>query len=271
MGVVAGEMPAAFEMEALKAQFVVARTYTVRRMRQFGGTGGCPQHPDADVCADFNHSQAYMTLDELRQKIGKLSAESFWRRLAQAQEETAGQVLTYHGELIDALYHAVSGRTTESAEDYFMNPVPYLVSVDDKWGAQSPKLVAQKRFVPDQFAQALAPQGKQPPTLAVTAAARTGRSPVEVTARTASGRVKTVRVGDLTLTGREFRERLGLRSTDFRVFVQEGELVVETFGDGHGVGMSQYGADGMARAGKSYKEILAHYYSGVVLSRLYES
>lgn len=268
--VVAGEMPPEFEMEALKAQFVVARTYTVRRMKQFGGSGGCPHHPEADVCADFNTSQAFMTLDELTQKHGKLTGQGFWRRLSQAQAETAGQVLTYQGELIDALYHAVSGRKTENSADYFTAAHPYLVSVDDQWGTHSPRLVTQKRFAPDEFARALAPQGRQPPTLAVTAAARTGRSPVQVTERTAAGRVKRVRVGDLTLTGREFRERLGLRSTDFRVFLEGGELVVETHGDGHGVGMSQYGADGMARVGKSYQEILAHYYKGVTLSRLFE-
>lgn len=269
--VVAGEMPAEFEMEAIKAQFVVARTYTVRRMKQFGGTGGCPDHPEADVCADFSTSQAFVTLDELIQKHGKLTAQSFWRRLSQAQVETAGQVLTYQGELIDALYHAVSGKKTENAAEYFKAAHPYLVPVDDQWGAHSPKFVSQKRFTPDAFAKALVPAGKQPPVLAVTAATKAGKAPVQITARTESGRVKTVKVGDLTLTGREFRERLGLRSADFRVFLENGELVVETYGDGHGVGMSQYGADGMARAGKKYQEILVHYYKGVTLSRLFES
>lgn len=267
--VVAGEMPPEFEMEALKAQFVVARTYTVRRMKQFGGKGGCPLHPEADVCADYSTNQAYMGPDELARKHGKLTANSFWRRLAQAQSETAGQVLTYKGELIDALYHAVSGRVTENAGDYFANSLPYLVSVDDRWGAHSPKLVAQKHFTAEEFAAALAPDGKAP-ILAVAAAARTGRSPVQITARTATGRVKTVKVGDLSVTGREFRDRLGLQSTDFRVYLQGGDLVVETHGYGHGVGMSQYGADGMAQAGKSYQEILSHYYQGVTLGRLFE-
>lgn len=267
--VVAGEMPPEFEMEALKAQFVVARTYTALRMKQFGGKGGCPLQPEADVCADYATNQAYLTADELTTKHGKLTANSFWRRLAEAQAATAGQVLTYKGELIDALYHAVSGRATENAADYFTNSVPYLVSVDDQWGAHSPKLVTQKRFTPEEFARALG-NGSQGPTLAVTAAAKAGRSPVQVTARTATGRVKTVQISDLSLTGREFRERLGLRSTDFRVFLQDGTLVVETHGDGHGVGMSQYGADGMARAGKTYAEILTHYYRGVTLSRLFE-
>ncbi|MFZ5827446.1 MAG: stage II sporulation protein D [Bacillota bacterium] len=267
--VVAGEMPPEFEMEALKAQFVVARTYTVRRMKQFNGKGGCPQQPEADVCADYATHQAYVTPDELVKKHGKLTASSFWRRLAEAQAATAGQVLTYKGELIDALYHAVSGRATENAADYFTQPLPYLVSVDDRWGAHSPKLITQTRFSPEAFARALR-GGSNGSTLAVTAATKTGRSPVQITARTETGRVKRVQVGELTLTGREFRERLGLRSTDFRVFLQGGELVIETHGDGHGVGMSQYGADGMARAGKTYEEILTHYYKGVTLSRLFE-
>ncbi|MEW8976975.1 MAG: stage II sporulation protein D [Symbiobacterium sp.] len=269
-GVVAAEMPAHFSMEALKAQFVVARTYTVRRMRQFGGSGGCPLQPEADVCADYRTSQAYMTREQLAERYGPAQAEEFWSRLSVAQAETEGEVLTYQGEVIDALYHAVSGRMTESAGDYFDTDLPYLVPVDDTWGADAPRLVEQRRFTPEDFAQALAPAGGDP-VLAVTAAARAGLSPVQVTARTAGGRVKEVAIGNLTMTGREFRERLGLRSTDFRVFWQDGHVVVETFGDGHGVGMSQYGAEGMARAGKTYREILTHYYTGVSLNRLFDT
>jgi len=268
-GVVAGEMPPEFEMEAIKAQFIVARTYTVRRMRQFGGQGGCPLNPAADVCADFSTNQAFMNRDTLVARHGKLVAESFWRRLERAQAETSGLVLTHKGVLIDPLYHGVSGKATENAEEYFANPAPYLVSVDDHWGADAPRLVQQTHFSPDAFALALG--GEIPPTLAVTTATGAGRSPVQVTARTATGRVKTVKVGELTLTGREFRERLGLPSTDFRVFLQDGKVVVETVGNGHGVGMSQYGANGMARAGKQSTEILTHYYQGVTISRLFES
>lgn len=269
-GVVAAEMPAHFDMEALKAQFVVARTYTVRRMRQFGGTGGCPLHPEADVCADFRTSQAYMSREQLVQKYGPAAADDFWGRLSLAQAGTEGEVLTYGGELIDALYHAVSGRMTESVGDYFSTDLPYLAPVDDTWGADAPRLVEQRRFTPEAFARAVA-QGGEDPVLAVTAAARAGLPPVQVTARTASGRVKEVVIGDLTLSGRAFRERLGLRSTDFRVYWQDGDLVVETHGDGHGVGMSQYGAQGMALAGKTYREILTHYYTGVSLNRLFET
>ncbi|WP_374713158.1 stage II sporulation protein D [Symbiobacterium terraclitae] len=269
-GVVAAEMPADFAMEALKAQFVVARTYTVRRMRQFGGQGGCPLHPEADVCADHRTSQAYMSRDALVQKYGPAAAADFWARLSLAQAETEGEVLTYQGELIDALYHAVSGRMTESAGEYFSTHLPYLVPVDDTWGADAPRLVEQRRFTPEAFARAVAAGGEEP-VLAVTAAARAGLPPVQVTARTAGGRVKEVAIGDITLSGRAFRERLGLRSTDFRVFWQDGEVVVETHGDGHGVGMSQYGAQGMARAGKTYREILTHYYTGVSLNRLFET
>jgi len=178
-------------------------------------------------------------------------------------------VLTYEGELIDALYHAVSGRMTESAGDYFATDLPYLVPVDDTWGAAAPRLLEERRFSPEAFALALG-LGSEGPALAVEAAARAGLPPVQVTGRTAGGRVKAVTIGDTTLSGRQVRERLGLRSTDFRIFWEDGQVVVETFGDGHGVGMSQYGAQGMARAGKTYEEILTHYYTGVELSRLFE-
>lgn len=268
-GVVAAEMPAEFAPEALKAQFVVARTYVVRRMHQFGGKGGCPPSPAADICADPRYSQAYISKEELIERHGALAANSYWKLLEQAGAETAGQVLTYAGELIDPLYHSVSGRKTENAEEYFTQALPYLVAVSDQWGADSPRLVARKRFAPEVFARSLVKAGQEPPILTVTAAARSGASPVTIADRTSTGRVKTVRVGDLTLTGREFRERLGLASSDFRVTLEDGEVVVETHGYGHGVGMSQYGADGMARAGKKYPEILHHYYTGVKLTHLF--
>ncbi len=258
-GVVAAEMPADFETEALKAQMVAARTYTVRRMQQFvgPGKGGCPLNPEADVCADFNTSQAYTTKQELASRLqSEAAADALWKRLDLAETETSGLVLRYGGELIDPLYHAVSGRKTEDAAAYYNKSVPYLKSVSDAWGAYSPKLVKTQRLKPEAVAKMLGVKEPSPV--------------VKIMEKTSSGRVKTIKVGEKSFTGREFREKLALSSTDFTVAQQNGELVITTYGDGHGVGMSQYGANGMAMEGKSYQEILKHYYTGIQISRIYD-
>ncbi len=267
IGVVAAEMPSTFENEALKAQLVAARTYAVRRMQQFVGPGkdGCPLNAQADVCADPASGQAHTTQPELESRIGRLAALAYWRRLSEAQLGTAGMVLTYRGELIDPLYHAVSGRSTEDAGEYFGQSVPYLKSVDDRWGGDAPRLVEKKSFSLEEFFRVAV--GTDQDAAVQTAAGAS--NPVRVMAHTAAGRVKSVKVGDRTLTGREFRDRLGLRSTDFTVLAQDGTVVIQTHGYGHGVGMSQYGANGMAKAGHKFTDILSHYYQGVTLSRIF--
>jgi stage II sporulation protein D len=271
-GVVAAEMPAEFLTEALTAQFIVARTYTVKRMQRFNGPGkgGCPLSPRADVCADPATGQAFISRDEAIKKYGKLAATNLWQRLEQIQAETEGVVLKYQGQLIDPLYHSVSGTTTEDAADYYGESLPYLKPVDDHWGADAPKLVDTKRFQPGQLASALSGDGKVIPAASVTSMASAGTAPVQILSSTAGNRVKSVKVGGTVLTGREFRERLGLQSTNFTVTVQNGQVVIRTVGYGHGVGMSQYGANGMARAGKAAPEILTHYYTGVTVARLFE-
>lgn len=271
-GVVAAEMPHDFETEALKAQFIVARTYAVRRMQQFNGPGrgGCSLHPEADVCADPSTGQAYTTLEQLAVKIGERAANQYWRRLAQVQAETEGLVIRYQGELIDPLYHAVSGTMTEAAEEYFTQPLPYLRPVDDSWGADAPLLEVTQRFTPEELAARLSVEGTAIPAAAVAARTQAGELPVRILERTTTNRVKRVQVGNEVLSGREFRERLKLRSTNFTVSVGSGEIVVTTTGYGHGVGMSQYGANGMAKAGKGYTDILNHYYQGITLGRLFD-
>lgn len=267
-GVVAAEMPAEFQDEALKAQFVVARTYAVRRMQVVNGPGrgGCSLSPQADVCADPSTGQAYMSREEAQKKMGTFAAAKLWQRLDEFQIATQGQVLTYNHALIDPLYHSVSGKQTEDSGEYFKESLPYLKPVSDNWGADSPKLMETKHFTLEQLADKLSLAGK-----AVTVAALGGsKAPVQITAKTVTGRAKTVSVAGVTLTGREFRESLGLASTDFTVSVKGKEVDITTTGYGHGVGMSQYGANGMAKAGKSYKEILLYYYTGVTLEGLWD-
>lgn len=270
-GVVAAEMPHEFEDEALKAQFVVARTYAVRRMKQFAGNGrgGCPLDPRADICADPKTGQAFTSKEAYARQYGQANANVLWERLGRLQVATEGQVVRYRGQLIDPLYHSVSGTRTEDAENYFQEALPYLKSVDDKWGADSPKLKAVTAVTPERLAEALDKAGKTVAVPALAGSVKAGKQPVEVQARTDAGRVRTVKVLGVTLTGREFREALGLPSNNFTVALRNGQIVIQTTGYGHGVGMSQYGANGMAKAGMTYKEILLHYYTGVTLSAIY--
>ncbi|HLO04433.1 MAG TPA: stage II sporulation protein D [Symbiobacteriaceae bacterium] len=283
MGVVAAELPPTFTDEAVKAQFVASRTYAVRRMARFRptGQGGCPLNPQADLCADSGTSQAYKTKEQLFAQLGAPAAAAWWARLEAASQATAGQVLHYDQVLIDPLYHSVSGRLTENAADYYGTGHPYLQPVDDHWGqsagAPSQYLLDEVHFTLDELTKRL---DKAVPALATGPGGyrctpdgqveplQGAPSPVKILSCTETGRVKTVQVAGLTLSGRAFREELGLRSTDFQLQFRDGLLYVQTHGWGHGLGMSQWGANGMAQAGKRYAEILAHYYPGTTLDSI---
>lgn len=248
-GVLAAEMPDTFQMEALKAQAVVARTYTVRRLQQ--GQGGCSLAPRADICATPQAGQAYIDQATYRQRYGWLTASRRWRRLQDAVSATRGQIITFQGQPIDALYHSDSIGSTASAQEYFGGDVPYLRAVAEPYGVTAPKAEATLLLPLARIAAAF---GESPTALV---------RGVPVLARTPTGRVATMQVGDLVVSGREFREKLGLNSTDFTERREGDALLVTTRGYGHGVGMSQYGANEMAAAGADYRAIIHHYYAGV--------
>ncbi|MDF2628925.1 MAG: stage sporulation protein [Symbiobacteriaceae bacterium] len=271
-GVVAAEMERDFETAALEAQMIVARTYALKRMKAFapGGKGGCPDNAEADICADPKTGQAYISKEAAVKRMGALAANALWKRLDQIQAETDGIVLRYKGALIDPLYHSVSGTKTEDSGSYYAHSLPYLQPVDDHWGADSPRLKKTYRLTPADLSERLAAGGKDLAVPALAAAVNAGKAPVEVTALTGTGRVQTVKVNDVTLSGREFRELLSLQSTNFTVTADHGEIVITTTGYGHGVGMSQWGANGMAKAGKNFRDILTHYYTGVEISSVFE-
>lgn len=260
-GVVAAEMPAAFHPEALKAQAVAARTYAVRRMRSLGGAG-CPAHPEADVCTDPAQGQAYATPEELRQRWGPLGYLYYWPRIQEAVEATRGLILTYAGQPIDAVYHSTSGGRTEDAVAVWGRWVPYLVSVPSPYEERSPRLEQTVELSLDELAARL---GLDPAR--VRAAARAGRL-VEGVEASLSGRVLRLRVAGAEMTGAEVRQKLGLNSTLFRWEVRGDKVTFRVRGFGHGVGLSQYGANGLARRGADFRAILQHYYPGAELRRL---
>ena len=247
VGVVLAEMPASFEEEALKAQAVVARTYTLRANQ----TGG--KHGDGSVCTDYACCQAYIDPEVYCRQGGTGENVDKIRRAVMA---TAGQVLTYGGELIEATYFSCSGGTTEDAVAVWGNDYPYLQSVDSPGEEHAAHYTDTVTFTPAEFSGALDPALSGSP-----------KNWFGAVTYTDGGGVDTMVIGGKTYKGTELRQKLGLRSTAFTVSAGE-TISITTRGYGHRVGMSQYGADAMALSGKGYEEILTHYYQGTVLSSL---
>lgn len=263
-GVVAAEMPVSFHPEALKAQAVAARTYALYTLKT---RSGVPGYPDAALITDHRIDQAWISQAEFRKRYGFLEYYWRWRRISQAVEETRGQVLTYQGNLILAVYHSCSGGVTENSENYWVSALPYLRSVPDPAPPSSPYVSTQIEFTKTKVLDSLL---KLPATGAAPALARTGSSgsAIEVLERYESGRVRTIRIGERQYTGRQVREALGLRSNWFDVIENNNKITFVVHGNGHGVGMSQYGADTYAKQGARYDQILKHYYSGVELTTM---
>lgn len=255
-GVVAGEMPADFEMEALKAQAVAARTYSLSKIIR-SGDGGNPNHPSAPVCDD-THCQVYRDPDELSRIKSSEWMDTGWSKIKSAVESTKGQLMYYQDELVEQpLFHSSSGGKTENSEDVFVSAVPYLRSVDSTFESSAPHYNEQVEIPLSEFSQKIKKGHSSLDTKSVN------KNSIKILERSSGGRVASLQVGNLTLKGREIREIFGLRSANFTVSVQESTVLFTTDGYGHGVGMSQWGANGMAQAGYKYTDILMHYYTGV--------
>lgn len=259
-GVVAGEMPASFETEALKAQAVAARTYALSKITRGQANGNSADHPDAPLCDD-THCQVYRNVEELSELKGKSWMSSGWPKILAAVNYTAGQVMYYGGELVEQpLFHSASGGKTENSEDVFVTALPYLRSVESLYEGEAPYQnesisVSLKTFI-DKVSS-------------VYGASSVSANTIKILNRSEGGRVDRIQVGNKTLTGRNIRDLFGLRSANFTfAFDGNDNIVFTTRGYGHGVGMSQWGANGMAQAGKTYEEILKHYYSGITIEDL---
>jgi len=263
-GVVAAEMPAEFHIEALKAQAVASRTYAINRILKY--PEGNPGHPEAPLCTGV-HCQAYLTLDELNQIHAKDWGEKYWPKIEEAVESTKGQVLYYDGEIIEALYHSTSGGMTEDAINVFNVDLPYLKSVESQYEESAPKYKATVTMTVDEFIEKLNSRFKGANITKDNLADK-----VKLVEKTESGRVKKIAIDGTVIDGREIRQLFELNSTNFKIYYNPstGIIDIETLGYGHGVGMSQWGANGMAKAGKTYEEILKHYYTGVTIGYWHE-
>lgn len=254
VGVVAAEMPADFEPEALKAQAVAARTYALYCAK----TG---KHPDADVCTASRCCQAWRSEAQLRESWGT-DYEDRIRRIRRAVESTAGELLRFRGEAIFAAFHSSSAGFTEDCGAIWSG-LPYLVSVESPETADSvPHYVSCVSLSAQELRETL---------LAAEAEADFAEAPEEWVGeirRDKSGRVAEAVIGGAPFSGVRLRELFSLRSTAFDLDYADGVFHFTVTGFGHGVGMSQYGANVMAAEGADYREILAHYYPGTVLSSL---
>lgn len=257
VGALAAEMPAAFDSESLKAQAVAARTYAAQHMMRYGGSG----YKGADVSTDYRVHQAYINDAKQREKWGD-KYDTYREKLCHAVRDTAGEVATYDGKLIRALYHSSCGGRTASSQEVWDKALPYLVSVRCDWDSDAPRYREEKRIA---FADIVANLGEE---AAVMAASADGSEVVHIVNRTESGRADLVRIGGQNYAGHDIRGKLSLRSAKFTAKVDEDGIVFTTVGYGHGVGMCQYGANGMAKAGYSYRDILSHYYQGITIQPL---
>ncbi len=244
-GVVAHEMPYTFSEEALKAQAVAARTYLYYCL-----SNDSHPHENADVCTDVTHCCGFITKSQLADRYGETHAKQATDAARDAAYSTAGEVLMYDNAPILALWHSSSHERTEDCSAVFGQSLPYLVSVVTEE-------ITDTHIVSFSI-------GDIKKRLKAAGYKCDGTANVSVT-HNFSGRCATFKLGNITLDGRAARTVFGLRSTDFTAQFMGGRLYFFVSGYGHGVGMSQYGADYMAQNGAGYEEILTHYYSGTVI------
>lgn len=251
IGVVAAEMPASYEEEALKAQALVAVTYT-RYIRTNG-----KESNNADITDDSSTHQGYMTDEQMQEKWGD-AYESYRKRIENAVDEVLDKTITYEGKPIMAAYHAISSGKTESAKTIWGKDIPYLQSVDSKWDKNSARYTSTVTLTAEELREIY---GKK----------KTDAQDdelIEILSVSDPGTVLEVSFCGEKMTGNSLRELLSLRSPVFSAEYSDGEYVFTVSGYGHGVGMSQNGANAMAKNGKTYDEIIKHYYNGTEIENL---
>lgn len=252
-GVVSAEMPASFEKEALKAQAVVARTYTIYKIKT-----NSKNHENADICDSASCCQAWISKEDRLSKWEENSREENWNKIVQAVESTKGKIITYNGEPINAFFHSNSGGITETTVNVWGGTnYPYLQAVatagEDTYTQYHSEVTYTKQTFIDKIKQSHS-------DFEINFDAE---DCIKILEYTDGNRVKKIKIGNLELSGVEVRTLLGLKSANFKVSIEADNIKFEVIGYGHGVGMSQTGADSMAKAGSNYEEIIKHFYTGV--------
>lgn len=257
-GVVSNEMPANFEKEALKAQAVTARTYLASKK-----LNRCTLHEGIDIC-DSTHCQVYTSKEKRLEKWGADYANEYWNKIKEAVDETSGQVLSYEGELVlYPQFFSTSSGQTENSEDVYLGEIPYLRSVASTGEESAPKYTSDKTLKISDFVYLL---NSNFTNLNVTV--ENIKNNFNIKSSSAAGGVIKLNINNVEIRGVDFRKALSLNSTNFTYEFSGDYITFHCKGYGHGVGMSQWGANAMAKNGSNYEEILKHYYTGVEITNL---
>ena len=243
-GVVSSEMPASFEKEALKAQAVVARTYTLYKI-----TNGAKKHGDANICDSSACCQAWISKEKRLSKWKEENRTEYWNKIVNAVNETKGKMITYEGKPINAFFHSNSGGYTEAPLNVWGGSgYPYLKSVETVGEDAYSQYSSKATFTKKEF------QEKIKKVHSNFKIDFSKEDCIKIKECTEGNRVKTVQIGNLELSGVE---------ANFKVTIEKDNIIFEVTGYGHGVGMSQTGADSLAKQGKNYEEIIHHFYTNV--------
>lgn len=254
--VVSAEMPATFEQEALKAQAIVARTYTIYKILN-------KKHDNADICDDSTCCQAWISKDDRLAKWEENQRESNWQKICSAVNETSGKIITYENKPIDAFFHSNSGGITEVPVNVWGGTgYPYLQSVETSGENTYTQYASEVTLSQEELINKLKEKYSD------ISIDFTNSDDIKILEYTESTRVKTVKFGNHEISGVEARTLFGLKSTNFEISRDGNNIKFSVKGYGHGVGMSQTGADSMAKNGSRAEEIIKHFYTGVEITEV---
>lgn len=257
-GVVSSEMQVSFEMEALKAQAIAARNFSLNKIKY-----KCVNGKGAHIC-DTVHCQVYKT-KEMKMKEWGEKGEENWKKISTAVDATKGQVMYFEDEIVkSAQFFSTSGGRTENVKDVFGGDVPYLKSVKSEGEDKAPKYISDKEIKIKDFIDTINSKYEK-----AKIDKNNLKQSIEIKSHTEGGAVKEIRLGKELISGVDFRKLFELNSANFTLSFKGDKINVKCRGYGHGVGMSQWGANRMAEDGKDYKEIITNYYSGVVIKKIY--
>lgn len=249
--VVSAEMPVDYDIEALKAQAVVARTYTIYKINN-------KKHDNADICDDSDCCQAWVSKEVRFSRWEEGKQEENWKKIQDCVNSTKGQIITYNNEPINAFFHSNSGGKTEMPINVWGGSgYPYLQVVETSGEDGYQQYSSEAEFLYDEVLNKLKEKYQD------IQIDFNNDDDVKILEYTDSGRVKTMKFGNHEIAGTEVRSIFGLRSTNFEISKQDGKIKFTVKGYGHGVGMSQTGADSLAKQGYGYQDIIKHFYTGV--------
>ncbi|MBO5743501.1 MAG: stage II sporulation protein D [Clostridia bacterium] len=253
VNVVSAEMPSSFAIEALKAQTVAARTYALRKINK-----NLPEHKGADLCTDFSHCQAYSYNSDLKSKWGNSYLKNY-KKIKSAVDSTAGQYLAYDNDYAITVFHSCSNGITEKASEVWGGSFPYLVNVDSPGDYLKKDYITKAVFSEKEFENIIKNKFNN---------IDFSNEAIGDISYTSGSNVKDIVIFGKKIKGTDIRKMFSLKSSSFSIDKKAQDFVFTVSGNGHGVGMSQYGAEKMARDKQSYKEILSHFYPGTELKKV---